>query len=68
MTVKLAISLPDQQVEAARRAVAEGRAASVSAFVSAAIERTQREDGLMALLDDLDQSHGTDQARERKWW
>ncbi len=22
----------------------------------------------MALLDDLDQSHGTDQARERKWW
>ena len=22
----------------------------------------------MATLDDLDQSHGTDQARERKWW
>ena len=22
----------------------------------------------MALLDDLDQSHGTDQARESKWW
>jgi diketogulonate reductase-like aldo/keto reductase len=22
----------------------------------------------MALLDDLDQSHGTDKARERKWW
>ena len=22
----------------------------------------------MAALDDLDQSHGTDQARERKWW
>src|SRR5436853_131240 len=36
MTTKIAVSLPDEQVAAARRAVAEGRAPSVSAYVASA--------------------------------
>ena len=36
---KIAITLPEEQVAAARRAVAEGRAASVSAYISQALAR-----------------------------
>lgn len=35
---KIAISLPVRQIEQAKRAVAEGRARSVSAYISAAID------------------------------
>ena len=54
MTTKITISLPDDQVVAIRRAVEEGRASSVSGFISEAVARSQREDSLLALLDDLD--------------
>ena len=36
-TEKLVVSLPDAQVRAVEKAVAEGRASSVHAYVSAAI-------------------------------
>jgi Arc/MetJ-type ribon-helix-helix transcriptional regulator len=36
---KIAISLPEEQVAAVRLAVAEGRAASVSAYISQALAR-----------------------------
>lgn len=52
MTTKIAVSLPDEQVEAARAAVAEGRAPSVSAYVSEALARRSAEDELLELLDD----------------
>ncbi len=67
MTVKIAVSLPDAQVAAARRAVAEGRAASVSGFVSAAIVRAEREDGLRQLLDHLDRELGAVSAEDLAW-
>jgi Arc/MetJ-type ribon-helix-helix transcriptional regulator len=43
---KIAISLPPAQVTAAQRAVNEGRFPSVSAYVSAAIERQERDQAL----------------------
>jgi len=58
MTTKIAVSLPDEQVAAARRAVREGRAASVSAYVSAALAAQRERDSLRDLLDDLDREHG----------
>lgn len=58
MTHKIAVSLPDEQVEAARRAVAQGRAPSVSAYVSAALAQHQERESLRQLLDDLDRDHG----------
>ncbi|MBS1848439.1 MAG: toxin-antitoxin system antitoxin subunit [Actinobacteria bacterium] len=58
MTMKIAVSLPDDQVEAMRRAVAQGRAASVSGYVSSAIARAEREASLTELLDDLDRELG----------
>jgi len=53
MTRKIAVSLPDELVEHARRAVTEGRAASVSAYVAAALAERQRTEGLAALLDEM---------------
>jgi Arc/MetJ-type ribon-helix-helix transcriptional regulator len=40
MTTKITVSLPDSAVAAAKAAVSEGRAASVSAYVAAALEHT----------------------------
>jgi Arc/MetJ-type ribon-helix-helix transcriptional regulator len=51
MTTKIAVSLPDDQVAAARAAVEEGRARSVSAYVSTALARQSAEDELLVLLD-----------------
>lgn len=67
MTRKIAISLPDDQVEAIRHAVTEGRAASVSGFISGAVARAEREDSLAALLDDLDHELGAPSAEDYAW-
>ena len=42
MTTKIAVSLPDELVEAARQAVEDGRAPSVSAFVAEALQDQSR--------------------------
>jgi antitoxin ParD1/3/4 len=55
---KIAVSLPDEQVRAARDAVAAGRASSVSAYVADALARVAREDSLAQLLDELNRELG----------
>ena len=67
MTSKIAVCLPDDQVAAIRRAVDEGRAASVSGYVSAAVARAERENSLARLLDDLDRELGTVDAEDLAW-
>ncbi|MGI8870449.1 MAG: ribbon-helix-helix domain-containing protein [Mycobacteriales bacterium] len=67
MTRKIAVSLPDDQVDAIRRAVEEGRAASVSGFISEAVARREREDSLSALLDDLDRELGPPAPEDYAW-
>ena len=67
MTTKIAVSLPDDQVAAARTAVAEGRAASVSAYVSEALARRSTEDELLQLLDE-DEATGTPTTEEHRAW
>ena len=44
MTVKLSISLTDQQAEYARKQVEEGRFSSTSAVIQQALEAKRRED------------------------
>jgi len=55
MTIKskIAVSLPTELVEQAHQAVAEGRAASVSAYVADAIEQKSKLDDLASLLDEM---------------
>jgi hypothetical protein len=52
-TAKLAISLPAALAQRARRAVREGRAASLSAYVADALEEKVKLDDLAALLDEM---------------
>ena len=67
MTQKIAVSLPDEQVVSIRRAVEQGRAPSVSGFISAAVARVQREDNLAQLLDDLDRELGPVDDADLTW-
>lgn len=67
MTRKIAVSLPDEQVDSIRRAVEQGRAVSVSGFISAAVARAEREDSLAQLLDDLDRELGEVSADDLAW-
>ncbi|HEX7843537.1 MAG TPA: hypothetical protein VF469_38955 [Kofleriaceae bacterium] len=50
---KIAVSLPSQAAESARRAVRRGRATSVSAYIAAAIEEKAKLYDLAALLDEM---------------
>jgi Arc/MetJ-type ribon-helix-helix transcriptional regulator len=66
-TEKIAISLPRGVAERARRAVRRGRAASVSAYVAAALEEKVKLDDLAGLLDEmLAESGGPLSAAERR--
>ncbi|HEX2185175.1 MAG TPA: hypothetical protein VHN78_06700, partial [Chloroflexota bacterium] len=50
---KIAVSLPAALVEQAQRAVAEGRATSVSAYVADALEEKGKLDDLAGLLEEM---------------
>lgn len=52
-TEKIAISLPRAVAERARRAVRQGRAPSVSAYIAAAIEEKAKLEALGGLLDEM---------------
>jgi antitoxin ParD1/3/4 len=67
MTRKIAVSLPDELVAAAKRAVDEGRAASVSAYVAVALARQVREDDLTALLAEMRAAHGAPSPEDYAW-
>lgn len=53
MTTKIAISLPDDLVDHARRAVEAGHATSMSAYIAGAIGDRVRNDELTTLLDEM---------------
>ncbi len=64
---KIAVSLPDGLAERARRAVRQGRATSVSAYVASALAEKLKLDDLSALLEEmLEESGGPLTAQERR--
>jgi Arc/MetJ-type ribon-helix-helix transcriptional regulator len=67
MTVKIAVSLPEQAVEAARAAVREGKAASVSAYVAEAMLRRGQQESLASVLADFDAEFGAPDAESGAW-
>jgi antitoxin ParD1/3/4 len=50
---KIAVTLPRPLLAKARRAVQEGRAESVSAYVTAALEEKAKLDDLKGMLDEM---------------
>ncbi|MHB1738394.1 MAG: toxin-antitoxin system antitoxin subunit [Actinomycetes bacterium] len=67
MTTKIAVSLPDELVQAARQAVADGRATSVSAFVAAAMADRERTESLAALVADIIAEDGEPSSEDYAW-
>ncbi len=58
MTTRIAITLPDEQVAAAKSAVADGRAPSVSAYISEALARRAGDELLLEMLVEMDAQDG----------
>ncbi|HVX21460.1 MAG TPA: hypothetical protein VHB02_08935 [Acidimicrobiales bacterium] len=67
MTTKIAVSLPDEAVQAARQAVAQGRAPSVSAYIASAVSSKARGDELAELLADMATDCGPADDDDRRW-
>jgi Arc/MetJ-type ribon-helix-helix transcriptional regulator len=66
-TAKIAVSLPQEVLRRARRAVRRGRASSMSAYVAAALEQKTKLDDLEDLLREmLAESGGPLTAAERR--
>lgn len=64
---KIAVTVPRPLLAKARRAVREGRAESVSAYVTAALEEKTKLDDLRGMLDEmLDETGGAMTPRERR--
>jgi len=64
---KIAISLPEEQVAAARQAVAEGRAASVSAYISQALARRSAEEEMAEMIAEIYAQSGEPTEEDRAW-
>ncbi len=64
---KIAITLPEEQVAAARQAVAEGRAASVSAYISQALARRSAEEEMAEAIAEIYAETGQPTEQERAW-
>jgi Arc/MetJ-type ribon-helix-helix transcriptional regulator len=66
-TEKIAITLPPEQVAAAKEAVKTGRAGSVSAYVSAAIAQYRRTEGLSDLIATMRAEDGPPSEEDYAW-
>lgn len=64
---KIAITLPRAQLAEVQLAVREGRADSVSGYISRAVARQAREESLAVLLDDLTKQHGKPSRKAQAW-
>jgi Arc/MetJ-type ribon-helix-helix transcriptional regulator len=65
---KIAITLPREVLDGARRAVRRGRAPSMSAYVSSALQERVKLDSLDDLLQEmLDATGGPPTAAEKRW-
>ncbi len=64
---KIAITLPRPLLAKVKVAVKRGRASSVSAFVSEALEARVRQDSLAALVRDLVAEHGEPSQKDKAW-
>ncbi len=64
---KIAITLPEDQVVAARRAVAEGRSPSVSAYIAEALARRDADDELAEMLAEIYAETGPPSEADREW-
>jgi Arc/MetJ-type ribon-helix-helix transcriptional regulator len=65
--VKIAVSLPQEQVVSAKQAVADGLARSVSGYVSDALRQYDQRNQLTRYLDELDEKYGPPGPEAEAW-
>ena len=66
-TAKVALSIDADVLDLAKKRVKAGRAKSLSALVTEAVDEKLRRDDLTALLDALDAEHGPPGKAARTW-
>ena len=66
-TAKIAISMPNEVLQLARHEVKAGRAKSLSALVSEAVDEKLRRDELAAILDAMDAELGPPNTEAKAW-
>ncbi|MBV9946089.1 MAG: hypothetical protein JOZ69_04485 [Myxococcales bacterium] len=64
---KVAVSMPAEVLRQAQKEVSAGRAKSLSAFVTEAVDEKLRRDELSAILDQMDTEHGKPSASDVAW-
>ena len=67
MTTKVAISLPDNVLASARQAVADGRANSLSGYISSTLAERQDYEDLAELLAEMAAETGSPSDEDRRW-
>ncbi len=65
--IKVTVSLPAERVREAKRAVAEGRAPSLSAYVVSALEQRDEGDRLAAIVAEMIAERGEPSEGAREW-
>lgn len=65
--LKIAISLPEEQLARVHRQVKAGRADSVSGYITKVLAEDEKRESLQTLLRDLIEQHGEPTARDKKW-
>ena len=66
-TTKVALSISSRAITRAKKEVRSGRAKSLSAFVSEALEDKLNRDELSGILDAMDAEHGRPSKKAREW-
>ena len=64
---KVALTIPADVLRLAKKRVKAGRAKSLSAFVSEAVDEKLQRDELTRILDDMDARHGPPGKAARTW-
>jgi Arc/MetJ-type ribon-helix-helix transcriptional regulator len=67
MTAKVAVSMPEDLLVRAKKAVRDGRAKSVSALVSEALMDKLENDELARVLAEMDVQHGAPGKEAEQW-
>ena len=67
MKRKIAVSIPEDLADRVEKAVSLGRASSVSAYVSQALEEKTRRDRLADVLDEMDRELGPPSPGAQTW-
>jgi len=64
---RVTITIPDETLERVRRAVADGAAPSVSAYLSTLADEAAREADLLRIVDALDAETGAPSQQDVAW-